>query len=445
MRGVFVSVVRSLRGTVLNAVDRVVVLSFIFGTLLHAAQGFVNRRRQETLGLVTNCVLQSTVFIDAAVHLRKPSMDFNTSSPVLGFFQSPSQCRSFLCTCLPCCWVCSCLACSWLCSFLPAVGPLFYPLWVRSSTRCGSALLASFHQDHPSVRVHPVGCLELLSCTGSPASLFASASVSPRERRTPSFAVWCLGLSRACVLLLRSSWHSMSRSPWHSMALQRRFPTRCSPSPRADPRVFFRTLLHVLRVAPELGIPTPLAPLPSARCACRGRCPELGCFSMVVNSAACVVRRREHLVAGACASKVCTLRLSSDFALLGFPRSCTGLLWFFEFTSPSESGDQSEHGCDRGLVSPASASGVDSRRSSVIATLRSCRRCCCVPRGQRALLDADMLELIDRSACLVEPVSVESCAPSVLVLSPRKHVQRRVRSLLANVLSARPCGRSFAP
>ena len=30
----------------------------------------------------------------------------------------------------------------------------------------------------------------------------------------------------------------------------------------------------------------------------------------------------------------------------------------------------------------------------------------CVPSGQRALLDADMLELIDRSTCLVEPVSV---------------------------------------
>ena len=43
----------------------------------------------------------------------------------------------------------------------------------------------------------------------------------------------------------------------------------------------------------------------------------------------------------------------------------------------------------------------------------------CAPRGQRALLDADMLELIDRSACLVEPVVVESCAPPpVLVLSP---------------------------
>ena len=70
-------------------------------------------------------------------------------------------------------------------------------------------------------------------------------------------------------------------------------------------------------------------------------------------------------------------------------------------------------------LSPASASGLQSRRSSVVATLRSCRRCGCVPRGQRALLDADMLELIDRSACLVEPVSVESCAPLlVLVLFP---------------------------
>ena len=75
--------------------------------------------------------------------------------------------------------------------------------------------------------------------------------------------------------------------------------------------------------------------------------------------------------------------------------------------------------CCHGLAFPASASGLQSRRSLVFATLRSCRRCGCVPRGQRALLDADMLELIDRSACLVEPVSVESCAPPlVLVLFP---------------------------
>ena len=44
----------------------------------------------------------------------------------------------------------------------------------------------------------------------------------------------------------------------------------------------------------------------------------------------------------------------------------------------------------------------------------------CVPRGQRALLDADMLELIDRSACLAEVVSVESCAAPVLVLYPQQ-------------------------
>ena len=109
--------------------------------------------------------------------------------------------------------------------------------------------------------------------------------------------------------------------------------------------------------------------------------------------------------------------------------------------SLSCSGGQPEYGCKRASfvslwrhwfpqlpslrlavvrLSPASASGVHSRRSSVVATLRSCRRCGCVPRGQRALLEADMLELIDRSACLVEPVSVvESCAPPpVLVLSP---------------------------
>ena len=51
------------------------------------------------------------------------------------------------------------------------------------------------------------------------------------------------------VLLVRTSWHSMSRPPWHSMALWRRF-TRALvfdelfARPRADPRViFFHALL----------------------------------------------------------------------------------------------------------------------------------------------------------------------------------------------------------
>ena len=71
----------------------------------------------------------------------------------------------------------------------------------------------------------------------------------------------------------------------------------------------------------------------------------------------------------------------------------------------------------------------------------------CVPRGQRALLDADMLELIDRSACLVEPVvcGVLCSSSRACAVTRSKHVQRRVRSLLANSASARPCGRSFAP
>ena len=56
----------------------------------------------------------------------------------------------------------------------------------------------------------------------------------------------------------------------------------------------------------------------------------------------------------------------------------------------------------------------------------------CVPRGQRALLDADMLELIDRSACLVELDTVESCAPSVLVLYPQQARPEPLPSLLAN-------------
>ena len=237
---------------------------------------------------------------------------------------------------------CEVRACSWLCSsVLPAVGyallsclqlAMLFCLacsWLCSFTRCGSALLASFHQDHPSVRVYPVCSLELCSRE--------CVSLAPRAPYTPSFAVWCLGLSRACVLLLRSSWHSMSRlrsswhsmcrSPWHSMALQRRFPTSCSPV-HVLTHVFsfarFFTCCAWLRVVWLYR--TPLAPLSSARCACRGRCLQAGRELRHAVFVATLVRRREHLVAGACASKVCTLRLSSGFALLGFLRSSTVVL-----------------------------------------------------------------------------------------------------------------------
>ena len=104
----------------------------------------------------------------------------------------------FFCTCMPCCWVCS------------------------SLTRCGSALLSSitvfwisgfFALLSTILFPRPIFWLLVtrtihlfvftqsasLSCARSPASLLASASVSPRERRTHTvFAVWCLGSSRAC-------------------------------------------------------------------------------------------------------------------------------------------------------------------------------------------------------------------------------------------------------
>ena len=135
----------------------------------------------------------------------------------------------------------------------------------------------------------------------------------------------------------------------------------------------------------------------------------------------------------ACALNVCTLRLSSGFALLGFARSFAVVL-----SSPPGLVPEvipcrrSARVCSEPLrvgrswvvamvwLSPASASGLHSRRSSVRLSAAVAAAFDCVPRGQRALLDADMLELIDRSACLVEPVTVESCAPPVIVLRPQQ-------------------------
>ena len=101
-------------------------------------------------------------------------------------------------------------------------------------------------------------------------------------------------------------------------------------------------------------------------------------------------RRWECLVVGVFASKVCTangvLYLSSGFALLGFPRSRTRLLWIVVFPLRPP-------GC-----TPAEAL---LRLSTAVAAAYGR-----VPRGQWALLDADMFELIDRSTCLVEPALV---------------------------------------
>ena len=54
----------------------------------------------------------------------------------------------------------------------------------------------------------------------------------------------------------------------------------------------------------------------------------------------------------------------------------------------------------------ASVPGLQSRRSSVFTTLRSCRRCAwlCGLMVSGHFLDADMLAKIDPSACAVEPI-----------------------------------------
>ena len=212
---------------------------------------------------------------------------------------------------------------------------------------------------------------------------------------------------------------------------------------RADPRVHHRTFSHVLcqnfsseaahdtpshrlrfaepphalsRATRGLGVPSPLYSSPSRHCAWRSQSDPRAVVGMVVDTAVPRVvhfcaslelpRRWSLCFEGLHANGV--LHLSSGFALLGFPRSCTRLLWIVVFPSSSESSDQSEYGYDRpaavpaasclGLALSASASGARSRRSSVrvVSTLasaydtrsRSCPHCvlavCLVVSGHLA-------------------------------------------------------------
>ena len=119
----------------------------------------------------------------------------------------------------------SCLLLAML--FSPAVGPLFYPLWVRS---------VSFFSSGSSICSRSWLHLELCSL---PGVAVLRASVSLRERRTHRLlqcgALVCQGL--AVIMALHK--------PLAIVMALHGFQRRC---PRADPRVLFRTLLHVLRV-----------------------------------------------------------------------------------------------------------------------------------------------------------------------------------------------------
>ena len=295
-------------------------------------------------------------------------------------------------------------------ALLPAVGPLF-------STRCGSALFTSFHQDHLSARVHPVCCFEL--CLLSGVAVCECVNLAPRAPYTH---------------------HLRSVVPWFVKGL--RWFDELFARPRADPRV---------RCA-WFGV-TQNHSLPSSLHVCVegvvSRAWFFAAWSWIPPCCvlcSCSVRRREHLVAEPVSrrSAHCAFRrtllcsVSRDRAL-----DCSGSSSSRRHPSQVISLSTDAIVVWFSLLRPPGCSPAEAllRLSAAVAAAFGC-----VPRGQRALLDADMLELIDRSTCLVEPVSVGVLCSSRACAVPRsKHVQRRVRSLLANIPSARPCGRSFAP
>ena len=110
------------------------------------------------------------------------------------------------------------------------------------------------------------------------------------------------------------------------------------------------------------------------------------------------------------ASKFCTETSFCTSLWAWLPRSCTRLLWIVMLLLLA-SGSRSRQ------------SFLECDQHSFLAQLSPQRACGYVPRGQWALLDAVMPKLIDRSACLVEPVVVESlcssraCAVSALSTS----------------------------
>ena len=287
-------------------------------------------------------------------------------------------------------------------ALLPAVGPLFWLLFIRII--------------HLFV-FYPVCCLEL--CLLSGVAVCECVNLTPRAPYTH---------------------HLRSVVPWFVKGL--RWFDELFARPRADPRV---------RCA-WFGV-TQNHSLPSSLHVCVegvvSRAWFFAAWSWIPPCCVlcnCSVRRREYLVAepvprrsAHCAFRQTLLcSVSRDRAL-----DCSGSSSSRRHPSQVISLSTDAIVVWFSLLRPPGLAPAEAllRLSAAVAAAFGC-----VPRGQRALLDADMLELIDRSTCLVEPVYVGVLCSSRACAVPRsKHVQRRVRSLLANIPSARPCGRSFAP
>ena len=117
------------------------------------------------------------------------------SSLLLTFFCTCSSLRlgvlfNFFCTCLPCCWECSSLS-RW--SALLSSITLFWAshFFAVNNPFSLTDLLASCHQDHPSVRAHPVCWLELCSLSGvTVCECVSLAPPAPYTFRLRSVVPW---------------------------------------------------------------------------------------------------------------------------------------------------------------------------------------------------------------------------------------------------------------
>ena len=133
------------------------------------------------------------------------------------------------------------------------------------------------------------------------------------------------------------------------------------------------------------------------------------------------------------ASKFCTETSFCTSLWAWLPRSFTRLLWIVVLLLwlPGSRSRQSFLECDQ---------------HSFLPQLSPQRACGYVPLGQWALLDADMPKLIDRSACLVELVVVESLCSSRACAVPALSTSSAASGRCSRLYPiARPCWRSFAP
>ena len=96
--------------------------------------------------------------------------------------------------------------------------------------------------------------------------------------------------------------------------------------------------------------------------------------------------------------------------------------------------------CYRPPGSRSRQSFLECAQHSFLPQLSPQRACGYVPRGQWALLDADMPKLIDRSACLVEPVVVESLCSSRACAVPALSTSSAASGRCSRLYPiARPC------